>query len=80
MVVSNLRDAIDIRHHWRICDRVQSIAQCLQVFFSIAGRQWITPQVLELDADGCSDVIVGREEPEAWGLGDLDRLWLQPSV
>lgn len=52
----------------------------LQVFFSIAGRQWITPQVLELDADGCSDVIVGREEPEAWGLGDLDRLWLQPSV
>ena len=39
----------------------------LRGFYSIAMRQWITPQVLELDAEDCPDLIVVREQPETLG-------------
>ncbi|MBL4834528.1 MAG: HD-GYP domain-containing protein [Pseudomonas sp.] len=48
----------------------------LRVFFSVSQRQWIAPEILDLAIDGSDVAIIGREEPEAWGLSGLDRLWL----
>lgn len=47
----------------------------LRVFYSVDTRQWLTPQLLDLVAEDCGDAIVGREEPETWGLSGLERLW-----
>ena len=48
----------------------------LRVFFSVPQRQWITPELLDLATDGSGVTIIGREEPEGWGLSGLDRLWV----
>jgi hypothetical protein len=52
----------------------------LRVFYSVPERRWITPEILDLDTDDSQDVIVGREEPESWGLTGLDRLWLNSGI
>jgi hypothetical protein len=45
-----------------------------RVFYSIDARQRLPVQTLDLAVDE-SDAIIGREEPESWGLAGLDRLW-----
>ncbi|WP_373185956.1 HD-GYP domain-containing protein [Halopseudomonas sp.] len=47
----------------------------LRVFYSATKRQWLSPETLDLAIDDCDDGIVGREDPVAWGLSGLDRLW-----
>ena len=49
----------------------------LRVFYSVTTRQRITPLSLDLTVDG-TDVILGREEPGAWGFTGLESLWLEP--
>lgn len=52
----------------------------LRMFYNVDKRQWVSPETLDLAADDCSDAIVGREEPEAWGLTGIERLWTHTSA
>lgn len=48
----------------------------LSVFYSIRLRQGIPVRSLDLGEPGASVEIVGRESPSAWGLTNLEKLWL----
>lgn len=48
----------------------------INVFFSIRSKSHITPEIVDLSAPGCTERIVGREDPAKWGLDHLETLWL----
>ena len=47
----------------------------VKAFFSAKSRQRLAPEVIELARAGRDDRIVARENPVAWGIADLDKLW-----
>ena len=53
----------------------QLTAPRLKLFYSTRSRATIPPQELDLSNPQCSDRIVGREDPAAWGFSNLDDLW-----
>lgn len=48
----------------------------INVFFSIRSRSHTTPEIVDLSAPGCTERIIGREDPAKWGLDHLETLWL----
>ncbi len=52
-------------------------APMVKVFFSANTYSRLEPETLDLHAPGCSERIVGRESPEKWQFGNLDKLWLE---
>lgn len=48
----------------------------VRAFYSIRSRERILPQTIDLAAPDCRDSIVSPENPEQWGLGSLEALWL----
>ncbi|MEY4417009.1 MAG: hypothetical protein RIQ53_4302 [Pseudomonadota bacterium] len=50
------------------------IAPVVRVFYDAQRRQALTPQVLDLAADG-GDRIVDRESPAQWNFPHLDAMW-----
>ena len=53
----------------------QLTAPRLKLFYSTRARATIVPVELDLSSPQCSDRIVGREDPAAWGFSNLDALW-----
>lgn len=47
----------------------------VKVFFSTKSNTYIVPEVLELGTVQTNDRIVGHEDPQAWGIANLDELW-----
>lgn len=47
----------------------------VKVFFSAKSNTYIVPEVLELGTVQTNDRIVGHEDPQAWGIANLDELW-----
>lgn len=47
----------------------------VKVFFSTRSNTYIVPEVLELGTVQTNDRIVGHEDPQAWGIANLDELW-----
>jgi hypothetical protein len=48
----------------------------VRVFYSLRSREKILVRTLDLAEPGCSDSIVGPENPEQWGFANLEALWL----
>lgn len=48
----------------------------VSAFYSIRSRERVLPQTLDLAAPDCRDSIVSAENPEQWGLSNLEALWL----
>jgi len=48
----------------------------LSVFYSIRLRQGIPVRSLDLSSPGVTVEIISRESPSAWGLTNLEKLWL----
>ncbi|PKO42875.1 MAG: phosphodiesterase [Betaproteobacteria bacterium HGW-Betaproteobacteria-22] len=49
----------------------------LKVFFSTKSNARLPVEVLDLSSAGANDAIVGHENPAAWGIHDVDKLWAQ---
>ena len=47
----------------------------VKVFFSIRSASRITPEILDLSRS--HERIVSQEDPERWGLGNIDQLWME---
>ncbi len=47
----------------------------VKVFFSSKSQAYITPELLDLARPGIRDKIIGREDPQKWGIKDVDRYW-----
>ncbi|WP_025128605.1 HD-GYP domain-containing protein [Pseudomonas sp. PH1b] len=47
----------------------------VKVFFMAKGRTPILPKVIDLAKSTCTDRIVGRESPEAWGFRNVEEFW-----
>ena len=54
---------------------IEHNAPRLKLFYSTRTRAPIVPVELDLSSPQCSDRIVGREDPAAWGFSNLDTLW-----
>ena len=52
----------------------------VKVFFSITSNMGVTPRRLDLAHPGCTDRIVGREDPAKWGFRQIDELWVEGDV
>lgn len=48
----------------------------VRVFYSLRSREKILVRTLDLAEPGCTDSIVGPENPEQWGFTNLEALWL----
>ena len=48
----------------------------VRAFYSTRSREKILPQVIDLAAPDCRESIVSPENPEQWGLSNLESLWL----
>ena len=53
----------------------QLTAPRVKLFYSTRARAAIVPVEMDLSSPQCSDRIVGREDPAAWGFSNLDALW-----
>ena len=49
----------------------------VKVFFSTKSQAYIKPEVHVLSQPGTAEKIAGREDPNKWGLINLEQLWLQ---
>jgi cyclic di-GMP phosphodiesterase len=47
----------------------------VKVFFSIAANHRVSPKVLDLSRADAADEIVSHEDPDAWGIDDINFLW-----
>jgi putative nucleotidyltransferase with HDIG domain len=47
----------------------------VKAFFSTKSNTYIVPEVLELGTVQTNDRIVGHEDPQAWGIANLDEMW-----
>lgn len=47
----------------------------VKIFFSTKSNTYIVPEVLELGTVQTNDRIVGHEDPQAWGIANLDEMW-----
>lgn len=47
----------------------------VKVFFSAKSQTYIAPQVVDLGKPGAADKIISREDPEKWGIKDVNRYW-----
>ena len=52
------------------------LTPCIKVFFSTKSMTYIQPETLDLSRSGVSEKIVAREDPEKWGIKNLDQLWM----
>ncbi|XAH21181.1 HD-GYP domain-containing protein [Xylophilus sp. GW821-FHT01B05] len=48
----------------------------VKVFYSAARREPLQHAIVDLSVLRAQDKIVGVEDPQSWGFGDLDALWL----
>ncbi|WP_332877440.1 HD-GYP domain-containing protein [Massilia sp. S19_KUP03_FR1] len=48
----------------------------VRVFFSSKSKAYIAAELIDLARPGMQDKIVAHENPEKWGLKDIDRYWL----
>lgn len=51
------------------------LAPKVKIFFSIKSNGRIMPELLNLSLASCKDKIASFEEPEKWGIQDLQELW-----
>lgn len=47
----------------------------VKVFFSTKSNLRIMPELIDLSRPGCTEKIVGREDPAKWNFPDLNELW-----
>lgn len=47
----------------------------IKVFFSTRSNARIAPEIVDLARPGCTEKIVGREDPAKWDFPDLNELW-----
>ena len=47
---------------------------CVKVFFCTQSDQRISPKMVDLASEGCTEHILGRENPERWQFQDLNEL------
>ena len=47
----------------------------LMVFFSIKANCRMMPEILDLSKPRCTDKIVSHEDPDKWGINDVQALW-----
>ncbi len=47
----------------------------VRLFFSTTSRLHIPPETIDLARPGTTDRIVGREDPQRWGLARVDEFW-----
>lgn len=47
----------------------------VKVFFSIKSQSRVPIEVLDLSKPGLQDVVLGYEDPEVWGIHDVNVLW-----
>jgi putative nucleotidyltransferase with HDIG domain len=47
----------------------------VKVFFSAKSQAYIKPEIIDLGRPGIHDKIAGREDPQKWGIKDVDRYW-----
>ena len=52
------------------------LAPQVKVFFSITSQMRIVPELIDLARAGSIEKIVSREDPNSWGITDLDVLWV----
>ncbi len=48
----------------------------VKVFFSAKSRAYIATEILDLSSATCHDSIVSRDDPEKWGILDINRFWV----
>ena len=48
----------------------------VRAFYSTRSREKILPQLIDLAAPDCRESIVSPENPEQWGLTNIESLWL----
>ena len=48
----------------------------VRAFYSTRSREKILPQLMDLAAPDCRESIVSPENPEQWGLTNIESLWL----
>ena len=56
------------------------VAPTVKIFFSVKSNMGVPPLLLDLSRTGCTDRIVGRENPAKWGFKPLHELWLDSEV
>lgn len=49
----------------------------VKVFFSTSTYARVEPEIVDLNAPGCSERIIGRESPEKWQFPNLGKLWME---
>lgn len=47
----------------------------VKAFYVIASKERVPPVTIDLSARGCTDRIIGRENPQQWKFDDLNALW-----
>jgi putative nucleotidyltransferase with HDIG domain len=50
----------------------------VKIFYSLRSKMPVTPRLLDLSSNTCTDQILGREPAESWNSLDLDSLWAGP--
>jgi len=49
----------------------------VKVFFSTKSKTRVPVEVIDLSKGGANDAIVGHEDPDLWGVLDVDKLWAE---
>ena len=49
----------------------------VKVFFSTKSNTRLMVEIVDLSRGGVNDTIVGHEDPAAWGVHDVDKLWAE---
>lgn len=52
------------------------LTPCVKVFFSVSSKTHIPPELVDLSHPAAKDKIVGREDASAWGLSNIEQLWV----
>ena len=49
----------------------------VRAFFSTKSRVPITPELIDLGCRGVAERIAGVEDPDVWGITNLERYWME---
>jgi hypothetical protein len=47
----------------------------IKIFFSTKSMAYVPPEVIDLGRPAMMEKIVAREDPQKWGIENLDQYW-----
>lgn len=56
------------------------ITPVVKVFFSTSSKERIPVQIIDLSLSAVLDEVVGLDTAQAWGIDNIDELWMEPGV